>query len=87
MTFEDGVNGGKFGGSFPDIVYPARLQTPVITFDPDHWSKDRIKKWLRDNDMMVYGSYDGEVDEEDIIDLLLKFEKFLAECEVKRQRL
>ena len=67
------------------ISWPGPLQTPVI--DPDHWAKERAKKWLRDNDETLYGSYDGDVDEEDIIDLLLKFEKFLAGCEAKRQRL
>jgi hypothetical protein len=71
---------GKFGGSFPDIVYPCRLQTPVLR-------KERIKKWLRDTDETLCGDYGGDVYEDDIIELLLKFEKYLAECEVKRQRL
>ena len=68
------------------ISWPGPLHTPVITFDPDHWAKERIKKWMRDTDVMMYGSYDGEVDDDDIVCLLLKFEKYLAECEVKRQR-
>jgi hypothetical protein len=76
---------GTFGGSFPDVVYPAPLQTPRI--DPDGWSRERIKKWLRDTDETLCGDYGGDVDEDDIIELLLKFEKYLAECEVKRQRL
>ena len=66
------------------ISWPGPLQTPRI--DPDHWAKERAK-WLRDNYLGVWGGYDGEVYEDDIIDLLLKFEKFLAECEAKRQRL
>jgi hypothetical protein len=68
---------GKFGGSFPDVVYPARLCTPVLR-------KNRIKKWLRDNDVSIWGSYDGAVDEDDIIDLLLDFEKFLVAEELKK---
>ena len=67
------------------ISWPGPLRTPVI--DPDHWSRDRIKKWMRDTDVTMYGSYDGEVDDDDIVRLLMKFEKFLAECEAKRQRL
>ena len=59
------------------ISWPGPLRTPVLR-------KDRIKKWLRDNDVSIWGSYDGEVDEDDIIDLLLQFEKFLVTQELKK---
>ena len=59
------------------ISWPGPLRTPVLR-------KDRIKKWLRDNDVSIWGSYDGEVDEDDIIDLLLDFEKFLVAEELKK---
>ena len=67
------------------ISWPGPLQTPRI--DPDHWAKERAKKLFRDNAIVQYGNYDGEIDEDDTVELLLKFEKFLAGCEAKRQRL
>jgi hypothetical protein len=63
------------------IAWPGPLRTPVI--DPDGLSRDRIKKWLRENDLGIYGDYDGEVDEDDIVKLLLDYEKFLVAEELK----
>jgi hypothetical protein len=74
---------GTFGGSFPDIVYPARLQTPVIAFDPDAKRKTRIQGFIN---TVVYHEYEDGVDENDLDAILLEFWKFIDECEVKRQR-
>ena len=72
----------KIGGSFPDIVYPAPLQTPRIDFDVQR--RKRIASWLEHNDVCLYGSYDGEVDNDDLAEVLLEFEKFLMEEEARR---
>ena len=54
--------------------------------DQDEHSRKRIKKWIQDTGVCMYGGRDGEVDDRDIEALLLRFEKFLAKCEVERQR-
>ncbi len=47
--------------------------------DQDEHRRKRIAKWLRDR-------YDSGGGFEDTPELLLDFEKFLAECEAERQR-
>ena len=47
--------------------------------DLDLYAKQRIAKWLRDR-------YDSGGGFEDTPELLLDFEKFLAECEAERKR-
>jgi len=54
--------------------------------DQDFHSKQRIKKWIEENCKDLYGDYSGEVDRDDIADLLLEFEKFLEQCEAERQK-
>ena len=51
----------------------------VLMDDLDLYAKQRIAKWLRDR-------YDSGGSFEDTPELLLDFEKFLAECEAERQR-
>ena len=70
---------GKIGGSFPDIVYPAPLQTPRIDFDVQR--RKRIKKWISN---YVVPNYENGVDENDLDEILLDFEKFLMEEEARR---
>ena len=69
---------GKIGGSFPDIVYPAPLQTPRIDFDVQR--RKRIKKWISN---YVVPNYENGVDENDLDEILLDFEKFLMEEEAR----
>lgn len=49
--------------------------------DPDFHRKNRIKKWISDNDIC-----DGEISYDGIENLLLNFEHYLDRCEEERQK-
>lgn len=54
-------------------------------FDPEHNIKLRIHNWLMNEDPHIYGDYNGNVNSDDLEELLLKFHRQLAVWEAERQ--
>ena len=70
---------GRSVGTMTVTVAKPRITQEEPSEDQDEHRRKRIAKWLRDR-------YDSGGSFEDTPELLLDFEKFLAECEAERQR-